>query len=89
MQIVLAHPHLSGIGFDLPPVRPVFEAYVRQLDVAHRLRFESGDFLEGPLPGADVLVMGHILHNWGTRYAQASSQKGIRGIAGSRRPGGV
>jgi hypothetical protein len=65
VQIALAHQHLTGIGFDLAPVRPVFEAYVLQLGVAERLRFESGDFLEGPLPAAEVLIMGHVLHNWG------------------------
>ena len=29
-----------------------------------RLRFYSGDFFEDDLPSADVLVMGHILHDW-------------------------
>jgi hypothetical protein len=28
------------------------------------LRFYPGDFFEDPLPAADVLVMGHILHDW-------------------------
>ena len=27
-QIALAHPHLTGGGFDLPPVGPIFEDYV-------------------------------------------------------------
>ena len=29
-----------------------------------RLRFYPGDFFADPLPPADVLVMGHILHDW-------------------------
>ena len=29
-----AHPHLMGIGFDLPPVGPVFEAYVAERGLA-------------------------------------------------------
>src|SRR5438093_816572 len=29
-----------------------------------RLRFQPGDFFRDPLPPADVLVMGHILHDW-------------------------
>src|SRR6185436_7990124 len=29
-----------------------------------RLRFHPGDFFRDPLPSADVLVMGHILHDW-------------------------
>ena len=32
--------------------------------MADRLRFCPGDFFLEPLPAADVLVMGHILHDW-------------------------
>jgi hypothetical protein len=66
LPVVLAraHPHLAGGGFDLPPVRPLFEAYVARCGLADRLRFIAGDFLNEPLPSADVLVMGHILHDW-------------------------
>jgi hypothetical protein len=30
-----------------------------------RLRFVSGNYFEQPLPPADVILMGHILHDWG------------------------
>ncbi len=33
--------------------------------VSDRLRFVPGDFFKDPLPPADVIVMGHILHDWG------------------------
>ena len=29
-----------------------------------RLHFHAGDFLKEPLPSADVLVLGRVLHNW-------------------------
>ncbi len=64
VQQALRHPHLSGGGFDLPAVRPVFEDYVAANGLAERLRFHAGDFFTDPLPAADVLVMGHILHDW-------------------------
>lgn len=64
VELASAHPHLSGIGFDLPPVGPIFERYATARGVADRLRFQSGDFFRDPLPQADVLVMGHILHDW-------------------------
>jgi hypothetical protein len=64
VQVALQHSHLTGIGFDLPMVRPIFEEYVRSSGLAHRLRFEPGSFFGDPLPNADVLVMGHILHDW-------------------------
>ena len=63
-QIALANPHLQGIGFDLPEVAPIFEEYVAALGVAGRLRFQSGSFFDQPLPKADVILMGHILHDW-------------------------
>jgi hypothetical protein len=65
VQIALANPHLSGIGFDLPEVGPIFEEHVEQSGVANRLRFVAGSFFEQPLPTADVILMGHILHDWG------------------------
>ena len=64
VQIALAHDHLSGGGFDLPPVGPIFEQYVDSHGLGNRLRFYPGDFFTDPLPEADVLVMGHILHDW-------------------------
>jgi hypothetical protein len=64
-QIVLANDHLTGIGFDLPEVAPVFEDYIEQHGVGDRLRFVGGDFFADDLPKADVVLMGHILHDWG------------------------
>lgn len=64
VEIALSHGHLAGGGMDLPVVRPIFEAYVRAKGLDGRLRFYPGDFFRDPLPKADVLVMGHILHDW-------------------------
>lgn len=65
VQIALANPHLSGIGFDLAEVGPIFEEYVQENGVASRVRFVAGSFFNQPLPQADVILMGHILHDWG------------------------
>lgn len=64
VQLARRHGHLSGGGFDLPPVAPVFDEYVASNGLADRLTFHPGDFFTDPLPSADVLVMGHILHDW-------------------------
>jgi len=63
-QIALANPHLQGFGFDLPEVAPVFEEYVAALGVQQRLAFLPGDFFKQDLPKTDVVLMGHILHDW-------------------------
>jgi hypothetical protein len=64
VQIALAHEHMGGGGFDLPPLAPIFEQYVAGVGLGERLSFTAGDFFADPLPEADVLVMGHILHDW-------------------------
>ncbi len=63
-QVALGHSHLTGAGFDLAPVQPIFEEYVASHGLQERLRFRAGSFFTDPLPGADVIVMGHVLHDW-------------------------
>jgi precorrin-6B methylase 2 len=64
VQVALAHEHITGGGFDLPAIEPIFNAYVARFGLGERLSFTAGDFFADPLPKADVLVMGHILHDW-------------------------
>lgn len=64
VQIALANPHIRGVGFDLPTVEPIFNDHVAQNGLQDRVRFEGGSFFEVPLPRADVITMGHILHDW-------------------------
>jgi hypothetical protein len=64
VQIALAHPHLSGIGYDLPQVEPVFRRYVESRGLGSRVGFQAGDFFRDPLPEVEVLIMGQILHDW-------------------------
>jgi hypothetical protein len=63
-QVALANPHIQGTGFDLPEVGPVFEDYVEANGLSERLKFAAGSFMDQPLPRADVVMMGHILHDW-------------------------
>jgi cyclopropane fatty-acyl-phospholipid synthase-like methyltransferase len=62
--VARAHPHLTGGGFDLPQVQPIFDDFVAQNGLSDRLRFYPGDFFKDALPKVDVIVMGHILHDW-------------------------
>ena len=63
-QIALTQPHLRGTGFDLPEVGPVFEEYLAVNGIADRVQFIGGSFFTDELPKADVLLFGHILHDW-------------------------
>ncbi|HZU96892.1 MAG TPA: methyltransferase [Planctomycetota bacterium] len=64
VQVARAHPHVTGGSWDLPQTGPIFEEYVRSHGLEKRLRFQAGNFFKEPLPKADVLIMGHILHDW-------------------------
>ena len=63
-QVALANPQIEGTGFDLPAVGPIFEEYVQANGLSNRVKFAPGSFFEQPLPKADVVMMGHILHDW-------------------------
>lgn len=64
VQVARGNPHIQGVGFDLPPVRPVFEKYVAGHGLSSRVSFCEGNFFEEPFCKADVVMMGHILHDW-------------------------
>jgi O-methyltransferase domain/Dimerisation domain len=63
-QVALANPHITGIGFDLPVVGPIFGDYITENDLKDRVDFHPGSFFDSPIPKADVVLMGHILHDW-------------------------
>jgi len=63
-QVALANPNILGTGFDLPQVQPIFEEYVTANGLSARVKFAPGSFFDQPLPKADVVMMGHILHDW-------------------------
>jgi hypothetical protein len=74
-QVALAHAHLSGTGFDLAEVGPIFEDYVNHNNISARLKFIPGDFFNDPIPKADVVMMGHILHDWDLTQKKALIRK--------------
>ncbi|MFB8352896.1 methyltransferase [Streptomyces niveus] len=63
-HVLTAHDHLHGIGFDLAQVEDRFRKHVGISPAAGRATFTAGDFFHNPLPTADVIVMGHVLHDW-------------------------
>ena len=64
VQVALKNTHLLGIGFDLPEVGPIFEEYIEANGLSTRLQFQPGSFFTDPIPNAEVVMMGHILHDW-------------------------
>ncbi|MFI6850130.1 acetylserotonin O-methyltransferase [Kitasatospora sp. NBC_00085] len=63
-QLLAARPALTGHVFDLPQLEPFFHAYQAELGLTGRSAFHAGDFFSDPLPPADVVILGHVLHDW-------------------------
>lgn len=58
------HPNLRCVSFDLPPVEPIAKKHIAAAGLGDRVRTAAGDFFADPLPKADVITMGMILHDW-------------------------
>jgi hypothetical protein len=66
LSIILAgrHPHMRCTTFDLPAVEPIATRTIDAAGLRDRVEAVGGDFFAGPLPEADVITMGMILHDW-------------------------
>jgi hypothetical protein len=84
-QVALANPHIAGIGFDLPEVGPIFEDYITENGLSGRVQFRPGSFFDSPIPQADVIMMGHILHDWNLEEKKMLIRKAYEALP----PGGA
>ncbi|WP_340682664.1 methyltransferase [Amycolatopsis coloradensis] len=82
--LIKAHPHLSGTVFDLPEMRTPFDEHMRALGLEEKTTFQAGDFFTDPIPSADVVVIGHVLHDWSPDECRALVRKAFDAV----RPGG-
>jgi len=80
VQVVEANSGITGIGFDLPEVEPIFDDYARANGLAKRLRFVAGNFFVDSFPKADVVMMGHILHDWNLEEKKALIRKSYEAV---------
>ena len=58
------HPHLRCTSADLPPATAIAERRIAAAGLADRVAARPLNFFEDPLPKADVITMGMILHDW-------------------------
>ena len=64
MILAARHPHLRCTSYDLPVVVPIAEKAIAAAGLTDSVEAVSGDFFADPLPRADVITMGQILHDW-------------------------
>ena len=64
MLVAKKHPHLRCISADLPAATRIAERKISAAGLVDRVSTTSLDFFAEPLPKADVITMGMILHDW-------------------------
>jgi hypothetical protein len=64
IEVAKRHPHLRCTSFDLPAVEPVAKKAIAAAGLSDRIATAAGDFFADPLPKADLVTMGMILHDW-------------------------
>ncbi len=64
IEVAKRHPHLRCTSFDLPPVEPIARKSIVAAGLTDRVGTAAGDFFTDPLPKADIITMGMILHDW-------------------------
>ncbi len=79
------HPKLASTTFDLPPVEPIAKRHVEAMEMSSRVKVVSGDFFRDPLPKADVITMGNILHDWDLEQKKMLIKKAYDAV----NPGGM
>lgn len=84
-QILGAYPHLSGAVFDLPQMEPFFDERVAEQGLTGKVTFHGGSFFTDPLPSADIVMMGHVLHDWNADQRKFLIEKCYDSV----NPGGV
>jgi hypothetical protein len=62
--VAARHPKIKCTSFDLPVVEPIARAAIARRGMSDRVATAAGDFFRDPLPRADVVTMGMILHDW-------------------------
>jgi hypothetical protein len=83
-RLVCAHPHLTATVFDLPVMAAALTEHMATVCPPTPVRFVGGDFFVDPLPSGDVLILGHVLHNWAPEDRQLLVKKAFAAL----RPGG-
>jgi hypothetical protein len=64
MTVANRHPHLRCVTSDLPVVTAIAERRIAAAGLTDRVSARPVDIFSEPLPHADVITMGMILHDW-------------------------
>ncbi len=81
-----SNPELRATVFDLPTTRPFAEKIFSRFNMAERITFKAGNFIDDEIgQGYDVAWLSHIIHG----ESPSDSQKLIDKTVTSLKPGGM
>jgi precorrin-6B methylase 2 len=83
--VATANPHMRCVSFDLPQVLPIATRRIKEAGLSDRVTAVSGDFFADPLPRADIVTMGMILHDWNLEKKKLLIRKAYEALP----PGGA
>ncbi|TCP56805.1 methyltransferase family protein [Tamaricihabitans halophyticus] len=84
-RLVTAYPNLRGHVLDLPELEPFFDEHMATMGLAESVDFHPGSFFERTLPAADIVLLGHVLHDWDAREREQLVRKAFEAV----NPGGA
>jgi cyclopropane fatty-acyl-phospholipid synthase-like methyltransferase len=64
MSVARKHPNVRCTSVDLPEVTAIAKRRIAAAGLADRVSAQPLDFFAEPLPKADVVTMGLVLHDW-------------------------
>jgi hypothetical protein len=85
LAVARARPHMRCTSYDLPPVEPIARRNIERAGLSDRVGTGTLDFFADDLPGADILTMGMVLHDWNLEVKKMLIGKAFAAL----RPGGV
>jgi predicted O-methyltransferase YrrM len=85
MLVARKHPHMRCVTADLPAATAIAERKIAAAGLGDRITATALDFFAEPLPKADVITMGMILHDWNL----AKKMQLVRAAYAALPPGGA
>jgi hypothetical protein len=62
--ILLAHPHLRGVLYDVPHVAAQARTLIENRNLADRCVVSDGSFFDAVPTGGDTYLLSHVIHDW-------------------------
>lgn len=80
IHIAKNNSHMKCSSFDLPPVTPIANDNIKMMGLEENVQAISGDFFTDEFPKADIITMGNVLHDWGTKDKKMLIKKAFEAL---------